>query len=73
MKDIHEIGKEAADAFGIRAKHQKRAAVVLDILQGIFFFWKWFKNNEGEKKEHLDDRGDRFGGDVGGDNDQAKS
>ena len=72
MKDFHEIGKDAADAFGIRAKHQKRAAVVLDILQGIFFFWKWFKN-EGDKKEHLDDRGNRFGGDVGGNHDQEKS
>ena len=71
MKDIHDIGKEAADAFGIREKHQKRAAVVLDILQAVFFFWKWLKTND--NKEHLDDRGDRFGGDVGGDHDQAKS
>ena len=70
MKDIHEIGKEAADAFGIREKHQKRFAAVLDVLQAVFFFWKWFKD-ENDKKEHLDDRGDRFGGDVGGDNDQA--
>ena len=68
MKQIDEIGKEAAEAFGIRTKHQRRIGVVFDVLQAVFFFWRWFKN-EGDKKEHLDDRGDRFGGDVGGSDD----
>ena len=67
MKNIDEIGKETAEAFGIRSKHQRRIGVVFDVLQAVFFFWKWFKDDK--RKENLDDRGDRFGGDACGSDD----
>lgn len=54
MKGYEEMSdevKKIADAFGVREKHKKRFAVVFDVLQAVFCFWRWFR----EKDEKRDD------------------
>ena len=42
-----------SDAFGVREKHKKRFAVVLDVLQAIVCFWRWFKEKD-DKRDKQD-------------------
>lgn len=51
MKKIEDLADEAADAFGIREKHKKRFAVVLDVLQAFVCFWRWFKDKDEKRDE----------------------
>lgn len=51
MKDLKDLTDEAADAFGIREKHKKRFAVVLDVLQAVVC---WFKSKDEKRDDQQD-------------------
>lgn len=52
--ETKKIIHEAADAFGINAKHEKRLVVSLNVLAWISRLWYLFKNKS-KKTERNDD------------------